>query len=173
MDLLLLKNNPLQTVLLLADGTPLYHVDTPFKLFNHTTTIKKLNGPTQVDVASIEWASLQSQTIIRVRDFPITLFKHHIFTTSEVFHASDGRQYKWKMDSGNLLLVTDDGSRTPLAIFVEANLGLFSTPHPASLNIAPQGMPIIDELVATFIYMLHKRRSREDQDRRRRRRRMT
>ena len=122
MDLLLLKNNTLQTVLLLADGTPLYHVDTPFKLFNRTTTIKKLNGPTQVDVASIEWASLQSQTIIRVRDFPITLFKHHIFTTSvpdphekqlvshdfrfrsEVFHASDGRQYKWKIDSGNLLV---------------------------------------------------------------------
>jgi len=53
MDLLLLKNNPLQTVLLRADGTPLYHVDTPFKLFSRTTTIKKLNGPTQVNVASI------------------------------------------------------------------------------------------------------------------------
>jgi len=53
-----------------------------------------------------------------------------------------------------------------VAIFVKANLGLFSTPRPASLNIAPQGMPIIDELVATFNYMLHKQRSRED-DRRR------
>jgi len=82
MDLLLLKNNPLQTVLLRADGTPLYHVDTPFKLFSRTTTIKKLNGPTQVNVASIEWASLLSQTIMRVRDLPITLSKHHIFTTS-------------------------------------------------------------------------------------------
>lgn len=59
MDLSLLEDDPLNTVVLLPGGQPLYSVETPFKLLGgRTTTIIKINGAQSTEVASIRWHTL-------------------------------------------------------------------------------------------------------------------
>jgi hypothetical protein len=55
-------------------------------------------------------------------------------------------------------LVTDDNIEMPLAIYNKSHSGLFSTPRPATLDITPQGMHILDDIVTTFVWFEHKRR---------------
>ena len=58
-------------------------------------------------------------------------------------------------------LVTDDHSQTPVAIFRHAKNGFFSTPRLASLDITPQGMYILDDIITTFVWFEEKRRQRQ------------
>jgi hypothetical protein len=61
--------------------------------------------------------------------------------------------------------VPSDNSKESIAFFDTGSLGFFSKSRPPMLCIAPEGMRIIDEIVATFIY------ARQDIERRRRRQR--
>ncbi len=54
MDFSLLESSLYNTVLVLPDGTPAYHIDTPFKLFGSSTRIKKITGATSSDMAVIQ-----------------------------------------------------------------------------------------------------------------------
>jgi len=55
-------------------------------------------------------------------------------------------------------LVTDDNIEAPLAIYHKSHHGLFSTPRLATLDITPQGMHILDDIITTFVWFEHKRR---------------
>ena len=62
-------------------------------------------------------------------------------------------------DTGTFMqLVTDDNIETPLALYHKSHHGLFSTARPATLDITPQGMHILDDIVTTFVWFEHKRR---------------
>lgn len=66
MNLYLLHNDSRNTVINSPDGFPLYHVDTPFKLFGSVTSVTKIrppqNGGGKDDIATINthWGSTVS-----------------------------------------------------------------------------------------------------------------
>lgn len=93
----------------------------------------------------------------------ITPVRPGIFSQSAVFVAADGLPYKWKIDWDLLRLVRNDGSHTPVAFFDPGSLGILSRPKPATLSVTPEGLPILDDIVATWVYMEQRRRRRRNQ----------
>lgn len=55
-------------------------------------------------------------------------------------------------------LVLEGGSHTPIATFHKAKRGFFSSPRLAFLDITPQGVHIVDDIVTTFVWFEQKRR---------------
>ncbi|KAJ7584702.1 hypothetical protein C8J56DRAFT_951631 [Mycena floridula] len=162
MNLNLLEEDPYNTVFVRPeDGFPVYHVETPMRFFGSaTTTIKKINGATDNVMATIGLHAFSQEVNVWGRN--ITPVRAHMFTTSEKFIASDGRSYKWKTDWGIFQLILNDRSHTPIAFYDSGSLGILSAARLPSLQTTPDGVPIIDEIVATFIYVLQvqKRRRR-------------
>jgi hypothetical protein len=53
----------------------------------------------------------------------------------------------------SIQLERNDDSITEIARFHRSNSGVFGGPkHPAFLDIQPEGLPIIDDIVVTFLY---------------------
>lgn len=83
-------------------------------------------------------------------------------SSSRMFYASDGVEYKWKQEAETEVLVvhTKDKSldHTPIATFTREKQSLLkSHSHGAYLSITSQGTRIIDEIVATLIWVDDKR----------------
>ena len=94
---------------------------------------------------------------------------------SETFAASDGRSYKWKADTGNFTVrayihayqkytevrhqLVDDKTKEVIAFF-ERHFFLSSKPN--KVHISQKGLPIIDEILATLIYMVAIQRRRQN-----------
>ncbi|KAK7437103.1 hypothetical protein VKT23_018729 [Stygiomarasmius scandens] len=168
MELSLSEQDPFNAVFFAPDGSAIYHTDTPLTFFStRHTTINKLSrdGPQQMAVVEVHgW----SDSIVNVWGRSFVPCQSHTFTNSEAFVASDNRSYKWKNDwGGQLTLHPDDGSDQIIAMYDSGSLGILSNSRPPTLAILPPGQHIMDEIVATFIYMEEKRRRR----RRRRRQR--
>ncbi|KAG7442810.1 uncharacterized protein BT62DRAFT_935544 [Guyanagaster necrorhizus] len=159
MDFSLLENSLSNTVLVLPDGTPAYHIDTPFKWFGATTTIKKIIGSTSSDMAVIQINGWDA-SVVQVWGRDVCPQRTGIFSTSESWVGADNQPYKWKLDMGELYLVKNDGSHALIANFDNGSIGIFSKPRPPKLTITPEGLAIADEIVATFIYMGQKRERR-------------
>jgi len=163
MNLSLSKNNPRNTVLILPDGRAMYHINTPNKLFRSvTTTIRRVdtarsNNDNGDGVGRIEWRSF-SNTELWMGERMIQPYKNGTFRSSKIFRAADGRDYKWKIAGGYLLLVMEGGSDTPIVTFHKAKGGFFSTPRLAFLEITPQGVHILDDIVTTFVWFEDQRR---------------
>ncbi|KAF5348361.1 hypothetical protein D9758_010906 [Tetrapyrgos nigripes] len=85
--------------------------------------------------------------------------KLKVFSSSEVFTASDRHSYKWKHKSGHFVLYSKHGSEM-IASYDSGSRGFFSKKRPPKLTVLPQGLPVVDEVVATLIYMVQKRRQR-------------
>ncbi|KAF8888299.1 hypothetical protein BD779DRAFT_1524620 [Infundibulicybe gibba] len=140
---------------------PLYHIDTPVRIFKRpVTTIKKFSGSSEAVMATIYARGGHKSVECWGRN--ITPYRGGLLTTSERFQASDGRSYKWRVDGRDFTrLYTDDGTSTPVATFNSGPMGPFSTSRPPRLAVAPQGMPILDDIVATFVHMDRRRRERQ------------
>jgi hypothetical protein len=97
--------------------------------------------------------------------------------SSQRFVGPDGRKYKWQVESTkpnvcvyhfrscNLdltvhQLVLDDVENTPVAVFHNRRLGVFSKARKASLEIA-QWVPeeTLDVIITTFIFLEKQRRN--------------
>ena len=50
-----------------------------------------------------------------------------------------------------------DSEKRPVAVYDGGSSGFFGKARPAKLTIAPAGMAIIDEIVATYLYVDQKR----------------
>ncbi|ESK89113.1 hypothetical protein Moror_5286 [Moniliophthora roreri MCA 2997] len=167
MELSLMDSDPWNTVFILPDGHPLYHVETDVGFFSSKpSTIKKIMGPDAADMAIVDSGSWDSLVSVWGRN--ITPQREGIFSVSESFIASDGKSYKWKVDWDSTVLVINDGSHTLTAAYDSGSLGFFSNSRPPTLNILPHGVQIADEIIATWIYMEQKRRRRNRRQRRRR-----
>ncbi|KII89460.1 hypothetical protein PLICRDRAFT_41120 [Plicaturopsis crispa FD-325 SS-3] len=169
MDFTFRENHPTNTVILEPSGQPIYHVNTPssfnpFKLPD--TTIRRVDGTNDFDVATIQWERLTKPLILTVRGRGIQMSRSGMFSVSESFQAADGQMYKWKIKGGFPLLVRSDDSKSIVATF-SAPSSIFSMSRPVVLSVAPAGMGILDDLIATFIYMETKRRKRKQRARRR------
>ncbi|KAI5899076.1 uncharacterized protein SCHCODRAFT_02660745 [Schizophyllum commune H4-8] len=92
------------------------------------------------------------EVVVNGRD--VTPVRMGLFSRSETWLASDGRQYKWKVDPGVFTLV-DDQTKEMIALFERH---FFST---NKLCILPKGMHFVDEIVATVIYMDRVKRRRD------------
>ncbi|KAK0498748.1 hypothetical protein EDD18DRAFT_1153608 [Armillaria luteobubalina] len=163
MDFSLLEHSLYNNVMVLPDGTPAYHIDTPFKLFGSTTRIKKITSATSSDMAVIQLNGWDA-SVVQVWGRDVCPYRANIFSASESWIGVDGQPYKWKQDMGDLYLVKNDGSHALVATYDRGSIGFFSKARPPKLTINPEGLAIADEIVATFIYMAQKR------ERRRRRR---
>ncbi|THV06883.1 hypothetical protein K435DRAFT_960143 [Dendrothele bispora CBS 962.96] len=168
MELSLSERDPFNAVFLNPDGAAVYHTDTPFAFFStRKTTINKISreGPYQMGLVEVhDW----NESIVSVWGRPFIPYRSHTFSNSEVFTASDNRSYKWKDDwGGQLILHPDDGSDTIIAMYDSGSIGIFSKSRPPTLAILPNGVHIMDEIVATFIYMAEKKRRRARRRRRR------
>jgi len=109
------------------------------------------------DVGRIEWHSFSS-TELWARERLIQHHKSGTFSSSKIFRAADGRDYRWKITGDHPLLVMEGDSDTPIVTFHKAKGGFFSTPRLAFLEITPQGVHILDDIVTTFVWFEHKRR---------------
>lgn len=58
-------------------------------------------------------------------------------------------------------LVTNDGSKTPIAYFHQKRYGVFGKKRPAFLEITPAGGHMIDVIVYTFVYIEKIRKDKE------------
>ncbi|KAI0062123.1 hypothetical protein BV25DRAFT_1825987 [Artomyces pyxidatus] len=78
-----------------------------------------------------------------------------------VFTASDGRAYRWILGALTCWLKPDDGSDVEIARYHPRKLGIFGKARKAFLEVSPDGVPILDELIMTFIWVEMRRRDRE------------
>ena len=56
--------------------------------------------------------------------------------------------------------LVDEQTNTPVAMFQLSKRGWFSAPAPASLDITPQGMHILDDIIITFVWFEAYRRQK-------------
>jgi len=86
--------------------------------------------------------------------------RRRMLSSSEEFIAADGQSYKWKSDWNDFRLVRNDGSDAPIASYDHGSLGILSRSKPPTLSVTPEGVPILDDIVATWVYVDQKRRRR-------------
>ncbi|KAJ8093666.1 hypothetical protein PM082_023458 [Marasmius tenuissimus] len=159
MDLILADPDPWNTTFALPDGQPIYHVETNIGFLSRDSTfVKKISGRNAADMSIIDSQSSWGENLVRVWGKNVAPHREGFISTSEVFTASDGKSYKWKNDWDIMTLTSPDGSY--VASFDPGSSGLFSKYSPAVLRVHPQAVHIVDEIVATWIYMQQKKRTR-------------
>lgn len=171
MELFLRDNDPVRTRLITADGLVLYSIATPrLPATRARTTVCKLNeklldmgqpltigtidyscdGADEVDVRfSIDHTPPDYSVAVRSADGERSQPPEWAFT------GPDNRPYKWQIFMHPFFFL-DDNSKTPIARYRSAKLGIISRSRRASLEILPAGINLIDLIVVSFAaYMKH------------------
>ncbi|KXN82685.1 hypothetical protein AN958_02250 [Leucoagaricus sp. SymC.cos] len=161
MCLILSSDRPRNSTYATESGHILYQVDNPCKTFSEgTATICKAVWPFQgqfVFYGQIEFHAFHS-TRLRFNGFEVSVnnyfHKAGLFSMDKIFRASDGKEYRWKLETNTLKLVRNEGNKLEVAKFKESkpSFGPFSKGRPASLEVEPSVEQILDEIVLTFIY---------------------
>ncbi|KAG2034539.1 hypothetical protein BDR03DRAFT_597125 [Suillus americanus] len=147
--------------------------ETPFKLVGiRTTTIQKIKPnddqshmQDQFDVlGEIEWHTLASSkfryggTEVEAKQF---IPKKGLLGRKRVFIGPDSRPYRWDLNFRVLALSRDDASRTEVARFHRANLGIVGRKRKAMLEVSPEVAHMMDTVIMTFIYVEKLRKDNE------------
>jgi hypothetical protein len=92
------------------------------------------------------------------------------FNRTRIFQGSDRRTYEWTLNGHDLhvslwpfldlrssilsfqLDLTGD-SKIPIARFYHSTGGIFTMKHNQTLEIFPEGVHIVDDIIITFLYM--------------------
>ncbi|KAL1706292.1 hypothetical protein EV121DRAFT_269266 [Schizophyllum commune] len=172
MELFLRDNDPTRTRLINADGLILYSIATPCHLKGKRarTTVSKLNqklldmgepltigtidypraDADEVDVRfSIDYAPPDYSVAVRPVEGERTQPPEWAFT------GPDNRPYKWQIFMHPFFFLNDN-SKTPIARYRSAKLGIVSRSRRASLEILPAGINLIDLIVVSFVaFMKH------------------
>ncbi|KAJ3569642.1 hypothetical protein NP233_g4915 [Leucocoprinus birnbaumii] len=173
MHLTLTTRNPRNSDYIAEDGHVLYKVDKPHTFTTGTVTMRKSAGE-----------SLRGQ-IVNLGFMPRSNFTDGVIPNSfliidlylranffgkrdgsrggkRIFTASDGRQYTWKPFGKHLELYRNDGTKTLVVKYKEYRSGLvpFQKQRSASLEIDSSCIPILDEIIMTFIYCEKLRKDR-------------
>ncbi|KAK7437104.1 hypothetical protein VKT23_018730 [Stygiomarasmius scandens] len=157
MELSLSKRRVANAVFFSPDGSAVYHTDTSARLFGRRKT-KIYRGKKQIGVVQLHpW----STDVVDVQGRSVNPHRAHLGTSSEVFTASDGHSYKWKVPLGtSLTLYSNDHSSHTIARYDHGSHGIFSRSRPPTLFIESKGVHIADEIITTFVYMMRKREHR-------------
>ncbi|KAL1746470.1 hypothetical protein HDZ31DRAFT_34024 [Schizophyllum fasciatum] len=170
MELFLRDNDPTRTRLLDADGLILYSIATPHLPGRRArTTVCKL-GRRLLDAEpwtigtidypradadevavrfSIDYAPPDYSVAVRPVDGQRSQPPEWAFT------GPDNRPYKWQIFMHPFFFLNDN-SKTPIARYRSAKLGIVSRSRRASLEILPAGLNLIDLIVVSFVaFMRH------------------
>ncbi|KAI0259921.1 hypothetical protein BC834DRAFT_589847 [Gloeopeniophorella convolvens] len=183
MELYLIPNDPVNTVLISADGVPHFQVRTSRRLSSLRTSSSVilrlapgLEESEQETLGEIVWgglgrnsvvhselfkrhATLSSDKAVRVKDL---LWKINTFGTSRCFIGNDEEEYLWKFSKGTGFQLFHVRTGCVKALY-EPNpshvaKGAFEGQFKTCLRIHPSCMLDLDILVLTFIIMEKKRR---------------
>ncbi|KAL1681051.1 hypothetical protein EV122DRAFT_206469 [Schizophyllum commune] len=91
--------------------------------------------------------------VVNSRD--ITPKRVHILTSGEAFTATNGKEYKWKIESqmsGDCKLY----DRETKAIVAEYTSRKRLSKKPGRLHIADEGLPVLNEIIATLVYKIRR-----------------
>ncbi|KAJ3569645.1 hypothetical protein NP233_g4914 [Leucocoprinus birnbaumii] len=174
MYLTLTTQNPRDSDYLAEDGHVLYKVDKPNGFSAKTATIRKsVTGKSKganeqyafyAQVEFHDWSD--TQFLLDNRSIPASEFLQKdsgwFSGGKRTFTASDGRQYTWKPYGKHLEMYRNDGTKTLMVKFTEyrPGLGPFMKKRLASLEIDSTCIPILDEVILTFIYCEKLRKDR-------------
>ncbi|KAG2041940.1 hypothetical protein BDR03DRAFT_946015 [Suillus americanus] len=154
------------TVITNEQGQVLYKTETPFRLagIGCTTTIQKIKPnedqyqmQDQFDVlAEIEWHRFSSSkfrhggTEVETKEF---IPRRDLWGQQRVFIGPDSRPYRWDLEFTVVVLSRDDASRTEVARFHRATLGIVGRKRKAMLEVSPEVAHMMDTVIMTFIYV--------------------
>ncbi|KAF8842634.1 hypothetical protein BDN67DRAFT_979481 [Paxillus ammoniavirescens] len=168
------RDDPLQTDFFIAgQAKVLYTSDTVWYQRPHgikaTTTVTRedLAGE-RLQVGVIEWpdsSSLKQQPQIFIGTRLVEMTRTGLYTSPEKFTAVDHHVYEWQiLDSRPQVLVPlrEHHSAAYIATFVQSSTGSFlNRKQSAALFIPPEGVPILDDIVVTFVYFESQWRNKE------------
>ncbi|KAG9308015.1 hypothetical protein JVU11DRAFT_12666 [Chiua virens] len=161
-------------------GLPVFKSTTPFRLGVRTTTISRQATPTWSDespgmdpdlievAGRIDWHCFGSSIFTiggTTLESNVFLPRHGFFGRKRTFTGQDGRRYRWDMHSRDVVLSLDDSSRTQIARYHRASLGIIGKRRHATLEIAPQAEHMLDLVILTFIYVEKLRMDKENRQR--------
>ncbi|XP_006462973.1 hypothetical protein AGABI2DRAFT_186774 [Agaricus bisporus var. bisporus H97] len=80
-----------------------------------------------------------------------------------VFKASDGKEYRWQLSLGPIEMIRNDESKERVVKYrlYRPSMGNFVKGRPPSLEVDDSCIPILDEIIMTFIYCHKLREIRE------------
>ncbi|KAN0087840.1 hypothetical protein V8E55_006461 [Tylopilus felleus] len=147
-------------------GQILYRTFHPLKLglSQGTTTIQKIkpnDDPmdmrNQFEVlAQIEWRLTTPSTFhMHGQELSSDVFipRHGILGRKRTFTGPDGRSYRWGMHRDTVVLSHNDETRTELARYHRATLGIIGPKQRPYLDITPEVVHMLDMIVVTFVYI--------------------
>ncbi|KIJ26089.1 hypothetical protein M422DRAFT_272865 [Sphaerobolus stellatus SS14] len=117
------------------------------------------------DLAELHWETVTFDSAnlyyrgqqCRMADF---LLKNGVFSRSRTFEGSNGMEYKWKCDArGKFTLF--DSSRNLLVESHKSHLGILRKARDYSLDVMPAGIPILDDIIVSFIIMRYRQIQRK------------
>ncbi|KAG1885234.1 hypothetical protein F4604DRAFT_1730553 [Suillus subluteus] len=165
--------NVRNTVITNEQGQIIYKTETPFKLVGvRTTTIQKIKPnddqshmQDQFDVlGEIEWHKFTSSkfrydgTEVEAKQF---IPRKGLLGRKRVFIGPDSCPYRWDLKFKVVVLSRDDASRTEVARFHRATLGIVGRKRKAMLQVSPEVAHMMDTIIMTFIYVEKLRKDKE------------
>ncbi|KAF5393661.1 hypothetical protein D9757_000292 [Collybiopsis confluens] len=150
------QKHPLKSNVLTDGNIIVYNVQTPHKFMSaHSRSmITKFDGASRsYHLSDIELHNLHTDKVTcNGQQIPFSL---SLMNTKLDFKASDGNEYRWKLDTfgrgGMELVSVNSGSK--IAVFDPGSSGLLSSHRPATLQIrTEQGVNIVDEIITTWAY---------------------
>ncbi|KAG1826815.1 uncharacterized protein BJ212DRAFT_1308437 [Suillus subaureus] len=165
------------TVITNEQGQIVYKTETPFRLAGvRTTTILKIKPnddqyhmQDQFDVlGEIEWHTFASSkfryggTEVETKKF---IPKRGLLGRKRVFVGPDGCSYRWDLQYRVVVLSRDDASRTEVARFHRATLGIVGRKRKATLEVSPEVAHMMDTVIMTFTYVEKLRKDKEEASR--------
>ncbi|KAJ8074320.1 hypothetical protein PM082_012633 [Marasmius tenuissimus] len=157
MDLVYSKDNQKNATLSLISGEPAYEIYTVGKfLQSEPTWIRKYQCSEQrpVEIGQVRVRSFHND-VCQLRGKDIRPRSIDSLSTKRSFTSlANGQKYIWKRKFSKAKLL--DNTKNTIAVYEESHSGFLSTKAPAKISVAPDGMPIIDEIVVTFVYFERK-----------------
>ncbi|KIJ12581.1 hypothetical protein PAXINDRAFT_14661 [Paxillus involutus ATCC 200175] len=166
------RDDPLQTDFFIAGHEKvLYKSDTvwyqrPHGIKATTTVTREDRSGERLQVGVIEWpvSSRKQQPQIFVGTRLVEMTRTGLYTSPEKFTAADHYVYEWQIlnSRSQLVPLREHPSAAYIATFVQSSTGSFlKRKQSASLFIPPEGVPILDDIVVTFIYFESQWRNKE------------
>ncbi|KAI0062117.1 hypothetical protein BV25DRAFT_1916401 [Artomyces pyxidatus] len=131
---------------------------------NASDTDIHLMGLEEREVAQIEWHAFRQSVFChggQKKKIDSYMPGKGVLQRRRIFTASDGRAYRWVLGMRTCWLKTDDGNDAKLARFHRSSTGIIGEAHNTFLEISPEAVPILEELVMTFIWVERRREQRE------------
>ncbi|TFK64532.1 hypothetical protein BDN72DRAFT_774449 [Pluteus cervinus] len=175
MELFLLQNDPSHTKYSTSDGRVVYNTETisPSHLLPSITSVTRYlrNANSGID-SPVEVGHIEHQagrgTSLRLSWGEYAELRLIVFPATEedngrswIFVGPNDQSYKWQILFKYPVLLTNDNSRTPIARYHRAKLGIISRSRRGSLEILPAGADIADIVVVTFVSFMKQRGSLE------------